>query len=290
MKSLSTYDSKTHLYGRIWMAAALIMMCFIPVVSGIIVGSGPDWGAFFKAFIALSVIYLPTAIGEVMIYTPIIGNDAAYLSFVTGNLSNLKIPCAVNALDVTQTEHGTEEASIISTISIAVSSIVTVLIIAIGVFFLSISGLTEFLESDKAAFLTPAFETVAFALFGALGGKYLIKYPKIALWPLAGITALCIVLNLIPAAASIATAGNMLFVGVIFCFLNARRLYYKKCKAEDDALNAESDTEETDNGDAAPDEPDADANESGQSKDESSAEERSSADHSDGEATPPEVL
>lgn len=44
---------------------------------------------------------------EYLIYVPMLGSGASYLSFITGNLSNLKIPCAVNARDLAHTKVGT---------------------------------------------------------------------------------------------------------------------------------------------------------------------------------------
>ncbi len=231
MNDKNTILEKDHLYGRIWTAAAIIMMALIPIGTGLIVGSGPDWGTFFKVFIPLAAIYLPTAIGEIFVFSPIIGANGSYLSFITGNLSNLKVPCAVNAIDKSGYKAGSEEAEVIGVISIAVSTIVTTLIIGIGVFILAISGLTDFLNSPDAAFLSDAFGVVAFALFGALGGQYLVKYPKMALLPLAGIVTICVVMILLGLGAN-ASTSIMLFVGIIFCYLNARRLYYKKCKEE----------------------------------------------------------
>lgn len=229
-KNMTILD-KDHQIGRIWTAAALIMMVMIPVFTGIIVGSAPDWKTFFKVFIPLAIIYLPTAIGEVVVFSPMIGANGCYLSFITGNLSNLKVPCAVNAVNRTGAKAGTEEAEVIGVIAIAVSTIVTTLIIGIGVFILAISGLTEFLRSPKAAFLSDAFGIVAFALFGALGGQYLVKYPKMAVLPLVGIVAICVAMIFLGLGNN-ASTSVMLFVGIIFCYLNARRLYYKKCKAE----------------------------------------------------------
>lgn len=247
---MDNYERNNYRLGNIWTAAALVLMALIPVVTSLVIGAKPDWPTFFKVWIGLSVIYLPTAIAEVCLYTPMIGTNAAYLSFITGNLSNLKIPCAVNSMDIVGAEKGSEAGDVVSTISIAVSTIVTLIIISVGVFFLGISGLSDYLASPKAAFLTPAFGTVAFALFGALGGKYLVKYPRVAMLPIVGIVLVCFILTWIK-QSSLATAGNMLFVGVIACYLNARRLYYKKCQEEEAAIKAAAEAAATDAPDLA---------------------------------------
>lgn len=226
-------NDKNHRIGKIWTFAAVIMMLSIPFFSAIIMKSSVDWKAFFSVsvFWTLLALYLPTGIGEIFLYSNMLGTDGMYIAFITGNLSNLKIPCVINAREIAGTEIGSEENEIASTISIAVSTIVTVIIIAIGAFLLSISGLSTYLESESAEYLKPAFGAVTYALFGALGGKYLVKYPKVAIIPFVCITAICSTLVLV-GKGKIVSTGNLLFVGVIACYLNARRLYYKKCKNE----------------------------------------------------------
>ena len=157
-----------HRQGQIWTAIALIVMCMVPVGMSIIYKTTLNWKLFFTC-VGLLIYYLPIGVGEVFTYSYMLGVNGTYLAFVTGNLSNLKIPCVVNAVNIVGTKVGTEEHEIACTISIAVSSIVTVVVIFIGVIALAFSGLGTLLSSPPAAFLTPAFGTVAFALFGALG-------------------------------------------------------------------------------------------------------------------------
>ena len=93
-----------------------------------------------------------------------LGAGGSYLSFVTGNISNLKLPVALNALEQTNANIRTEEGEIVSTVAIAVSSIVTMVIICLGV--LLITPLTPILD---APVLAPAFAQILPALFGGLG-------------------------------------------------------------------------------------------------------------------------
>ncbi|MEG1791892.1 MAG: hypothetical protein RR033_06505 [Clostridia bacterium] len=237
MDILKIANDKAHRIGRIWMGAALLMMISIPVVSGIILGTGINWKVLISpGIIGMFLLYIVTAIGEVGLYSSMLGTDGMYLAFVTGNLSNLKIPCVINARDIIGAEIGSEENDIASTISIAVSSMLTVIVIAIGVLLISVSGLKEFLASDKASFLSSSFGVVVFALFGALGGKYLVKYPRIAVGPFIGLTLVCVILVLVGAGGIVAT-GNMLFVGVIVCVATAYFKYFNKLKAEEASTN-----------------------------------------------------
>ena len=81
----------------------------------------------------MGIIYIPVAIVEFLVYTPMLGVGGSYLAFITGNVTNMKIPCAMNARDIAKTKVGTPENEIISTISVATSAIVTTLVIVAGV-------------------------------------------------------------------------------------------------------------------------------------------------------------
>ncbi|MEG1447261.1 MAG: hypothetical protein RSC58_08355, partial [Ruthenibacterium sp.] len=84
-------------------------------------------------FIQVAIIYWTSGVLEFLVYAPMLGSGASYLAFITGNLINLKIPCAVNARDICGTTVGTPENDIVSTLSVATSSLVNMLILAIGV-------------------------------------------------------------------------------------------------------------------------------------------------------------
>lgn len=232
-KASKDFNSKLHTTGQIWTAVALVFMAMIPISFGLILGTGPDWGLFFSCM-ALLIYYLPVGVAEVLTYTYMLGTNGTYLAFITGNLSNLKIPCVINAVNIVGTKVGTEEHEIACTISVAISALVTTLVIGIGVIFLAFSGLQQLLESPQTQFLQPAFGTVAFALFGALGGKYIVKNPKIALLPFIFMVALSVGLTL-SGLSSIVQPSYFIFVGVIFCLINAIILDKKKKKKAQEA-------------------------------------------------------
>jgi uncharacterized protein YsxB (DUF464 family) len=142
-----------------------------------VVGKGLASIAFFFA----------TGIIEVIAYSPMLGAAGTYLSFVTGNIMNLKMPCALNALENAKVKANTEEGEVITTIAICSSIIVTTIVIVIGVVLLA--PLQPVLQSET---LLPAFNNVVPALFGALGIKYFLKSPKIAVIPLLLMSLLCI--------------------------------------------------------------------------------------------------
>lgn len=189
------------------------MLVGVPFIVSSINGVNMDWKGFLSGFVKVGIIYIPVAIVEFLVYTPMLGVGGSYLSFITGNVTNMKIPCVMNSKDIAQTESGTPEHEIISTISVATSSIVTILVIVAGVILFV--PLQPILQTEE---LLPAFNNVVPALFGALGLKYFIKSPKIAVIPLLFMSLLCIFVPSMISQTSllmIPSGGLALLIGFI---------------------------------------------------------------------------
>ena len=207
------FNNSLHRLGRLLLITALILLLSVPFVIGAVNGVMPELGGFLSGIAKVGIIYIPVAIVEFLVYTPMLGVGGSYISFLTGNVTNMKIPCAMNARDMAGTTVGTPENEIVSTISTATSAIVTTLVIVVGV--LLITPLQPVLQSEA---LLPAFNNVVPALFGALGLKYFAKSPKIAVIPLGLMALLCI---FVPAAISqtsllmIPAGGLALLIGFV---------------------------------------------------------------------------
>ena len=216
-KQLSYMDS-VHRDGTIWNLAVMVILLLFPVAVGLVFGAMPDWQGLALGLVATAPMYWAVGVVEVITFIPMLGAGGSYLSFVTGNISNLKLPCAINALENAKADPKSEEGEIISTIAIAVSSIVTIIIIAIGV--LLIIPLQPILESPV---LKPAFDQMLPALFGALGVALISKNWKIAIAPIA----LMLVLFIFVPALDSGMVGIMVPVGVLFT-IGMSRILYKK--------------------------------------------------------------
>lgn len=216
MKKMSYIDS-VHRDGRIWNLSVAVILMLFPVAVCLIFGVGIDWHGFLFGMLATAPMYWAVGIIETFTYVPMLGAGGSYLAFVTGNITNLKAPAALNALDIVGADIKTEEGEIVSTIAIAVSSIITTLIIVLGV--LLITPLTPILNSPV---LAPAFDQILPALFGGLGVVYISKNWKIAIAPVVLMLVLFIA---IPALGSLVSV--MVPVGVLFT-LGVSRILYKK--------------------------------------------------------------
>jgi len=184
---LEQFNNGLHRLGRIMTISVILILVAVPFVMGAIFGVSPELGGFLKGLLRVGIVYYLMAIAEFLIYTPMLGTGGSYLAFITGNVTNMKIPCAMNARDIAGTEVGTAENEIVSTLSIATSAIVTMLVIVAGVILLV--PLQPVLQNEA---LLPAFNNVVPALFGALGYKYFSKSPQIAVVPVALMSILCI--------------------------------------------------------------------------------------------------
>ena len=220
MKTKLSYMDSVHRAGRIWNLSvmAMAMLFLFPIGVGLIYQAMPDWHGFLMGIIATAPMYWAVAVIETFTYVPMLGAGGSYLSFVTGNISNLKLPVALNALEQAEVNINSEEGEIVSTIAIAVSSIVTTLIIILGVIL--ITPLTPVLN---APVLAPAFAQILPALFGGLGVVFISKNWKIAVAPVL----LMLILFIFVPALNAGTVGIMVPVGVLFT-LGVSRILYKK--------------------------------------------------------------
>lgn len=215
------YNARTHTLGRLSSLITLVLLVGAPFLIGSYLGAMPDLGATAKAFLSVGLVWTVSSVAEFLIYTPMLGAGGGYLAFITGNLINMKVPCAVNARDIVGAKTGTPENEIISTLSIATSSLVTIVVLALGVALLV--PLQPVLQSPA---LQPAFDCVVPALFGAMAYKYFRGNLNIAAAPLLVMSVLFILVpSLIGSTSLMVLPSGALAIGVAFL------LYKKKAGA-----------------------------------------------------------
>ena len=214
---MSDYMKKTDLYGKIWIWTAAVVVLMVPVIICVAYDAWPSLTNVFTGLLGVAPIFWTVGVIEVITYTPMLGVGGTYLSFVTGNLTALKAPVALTAMENADVKASSEEGEVISTIAIATSSIVTTIILALGVFGLSL--ITPILNSET---LKPAFDNILPALFGGLGVVYISKNPKLSIAPL---TFMILLFLAVPSLAG--SVGVLVPVGVLIA-LGAGRLMYKK--------------------------------------------------------------
>lgn len=217
MKKRNYVDS-VHIYGRIWCVLALVVFFTVPVAISLKNG-WPEMNAVLKGLGSIALLFYPTAVIEVIAYSPLLGAGGTYLSFITGNIANLKLPCALNAMENANVKSNTEEGEVITTIAIATSAIVTTIIIAVCVVAFAFNPAFENLMNSEA--MQPAFKQVSLTVFGALAASYFVKYWKISIFPIAAV-------SLILVFAGSIDIGILIFVGAFLSILGAHIMYKLK--------------------------------------------------------------
>jgi len=213
----SKFMRETDRLGKIWIWTAAVIIMMVPIAICVRYNAWPELSGVLKGLLGVAPIYWTVGAIEVITYTPMLGVGGTYLAFVTGNLTSLKAPSALTAMENAGVKPGTEEGEVISTIAIAVCSIVTTLVLVIGVCVLTM--IAPILNSPV---LAPAFDNILPALFGGLAVVYVSKNWKIAMAPLIFMVVLFLA---VPSLAS--SVGVLVPVGVLIA-LGAARLMYKK--------------------------------------------------------------
>ena len=214
---MKTYMDKIHTYGRISCVASLIFFLCVPLAISLHFNVWPELSVVGKGLSAL-IIFFVTGIVEVVAYSPMLGAGGTYLSFVSGNIMNLKMPCAINAMENAKVKANTEEGEVITTIAIAASTITTTIIIAVFVLIFALNPkFSEIMSSDTFA---PAFQQVTYTIFGSLAATYFVKHWKISIFPIAAVTALLFVVD--------PGIGVLIPIGVVLSMLGAHVMFKLK--------------------------------------------------------------
>jgi len=212
-----SYDDGTHFWGRIWMWGMGIVLLMFPTAICLYFNAWPEASGFLKGLLAIAPMFWAVGTIEVLTYVPMLGAGGSYLGFITGNLTNLKVPCTITALNKVGAKPGTPEGEVVGTIAVAVSSIVTTTIIFIGV--LLIVPLTPILDSPA---LKPAFDQILPALFGGLGVALIGQNLKVSIAPILSMVILFV------CVPSLAPSGAIFVPVAAVIAIAAARLMYKK--------------------------------------------------------------
>lgn len=224
--ALDPYVAWAHRFGRITLSIFLCYMLLVPVITCLVYDCFPSISTMIPGLMTILIIMVPTGIAEVGGYTPILGSSS-YLTFATGNLMNLKMPCVLNAQKIAKVDQGTTEGDAIALIATAVSSIVTIIIMAIGL--LLVVPLQPFMSNENVAtaanYIMPAlFGCMALSLFGKGSGKTYVKNRLLSV----ALPALLVSLLTIFGIANAGMASWLMLIMIPLSILCARILWKKK--------------------------------------------------------------
>ncbi len=169
----STYIPSIIRFGRITNLLGVLFAFFPGLVLLFVFKLVPPASAVLAGFIMQASVSGVFWFVEPISYFPVLGIAGTYMSFLSGNIGNLRLPASVAAQQAANVEPGTEKGSVISTIGVAVSIIVNVLMLTVGV----ILG-AQILGSIPPV-VKNALNNILPALFGAMLAQQFIPNPKI---------------------------------------------------------------------------------------------------------------
>ena len=174
-----SYLNSTHRLGRVSGIIAVLLILMVPAVITFVYRNQItlDMPKTMSAIITLTAIYGVVSVVEVVSFCPFLGTGGTYLSFITGNIMNMKLPVAMNSLRVNKLDRDSEEAEVVTTLAIGASSLVTTFILFLGMLFLG-NLLVPIITGPE---LAPAFNNVTPALTGALAAPYFVKNKKLSI-------------------------------------------------------------------------------------------------------------
>lgn len=182
-------------------------------------GCWPKLETVLAAWALTALFFGAFYIVEPISYYAALGMSGTYLGFLSGNIGNMRVPCAALALDVTDSKSGTIQAEVVSTMAIC-GSIITNLIATTGAVLVG-SAVVAVLP----AFLNSALKNyAAAAIFGGTFGNFAVKYPKVAVFGLLIPTVLKL---FVPVPAW------LVIVCAVFGTLGMARLFYVSDKKKD---------------------------------------------------------
>lgn len=219
------YFKKTDVLGRIFVYCGFLLLLCVPVAISIYFNAWPKFTNVMLALLPTLAIYVPVQFIEMFTYIPILGKGGSYMAFVTGNLSNLKAPAVKTALENFEVEQGSEESEIVSVLVIGISSLVTVLILAIGVVLFLVTGLREALQSPV---LAPAFDNLLAALFGCMGFVFIGKNWKIAVAPVVLMLIVFALVSIIAGAETYMKIASICVPVASLVAIGVARIMYNK--------------------------------------------------------------
>ena len=174
-----SYLNSTHRLGRVSGIIAVLLILMVPAVITFVYRNQItlDMPKTMSAIITLTAIYGVVSVVEVVSFCPFLGTGGTYLSFISGNIMNMKLPVAMNSLRVNKLDRDSEEAEVVTTLAIGASSLVTTFILFLGMLFLG-NLLVPIITGPE---LAPAFNNVTPALTGALAAPYFVKNKKLSI-------------------------------------------------------------------------------------------------------------
>lgn len=194
-------------YGRITNLLAFFL-CFLPALTvWFVYGVFPGIENIFSGWVLIASIFLVYAVVEPISYYPILGLPGTYMSFLSGNIGNMRVPCSAIAQEAIGTTPGSKKAELVSTLAIAGSIITNLVVVTVA----ALGGAA--LMSIFPPVVVEAFKYASPAIFGAMFSMYASKNLKYGSFAFVLVMIMLLVIKVLPPflMIPIAVFGTVMF-------------------------------------------------------------------------------
>ena len=222
------FEKWVHKFGISSSAILLILMLAFPVTISAVYGVWPNFAQIWPAILSVILFLAPWWPGETIGYMTTMGPGALYMSYITGNVTNLRMPATVGTINALEVEPNTDDCHTLAIVACGASNFTTIIILILGV-LLSIP-LQPVLTAPA---LQPAFNYAIPALFGGLTAQGIFKNKKSMIYAIP-----CMLVSLFFCYCTKVSAAYYLLIAIavgVVCYL----IDYKQGK------KAEAKAEET---------------------------------------------
>ncbi|MDB0580804.1 hypothetical protein [Salinicoccus roseus] len=214
--SMDMFHEKSHFWGRLTIWSVIILSIFLPIYLSFGLGYHPGWQIILAGLAAYASVIAVVWVLEPIMYFPMLGVSGTYMSFLTGNISNMCLPSAAAAQSAVGAEPGTPKGEITATLSIGAASLVNKLLLIPII----IGG--AIIVANMPPQLEAVFPLVLPAIFGAVFAQFAMKKP------VYGVIALIIGIGVNLTALPIYMKSLVCIVLTVFICIQLEKMKEKK--------------------------------------------------------------
>ena len=151
-----------HRIGRFTMIVAFIL-AFLPVLYYVFIkGYTLPLSAYINTMVVISSISIGSWLTEPLTYWPVLGSAGTYIAYLSGNVTGMRFPVAMNVQSAMKADINTPKGQVITIVGI-VGSVITNLVILLGIVLFG-----NWLIGILPDVVVKAFSYVTMGMFGSL--------------------------------------------------------------------------------------------------------------------------
>lgn len=180
---IQQFHKSVHLWGRITIGIALLLTLTIPLYLTFILGHHPDAADIISGLISIAGFVGVIWVVEPISYFPTLGPAGTYMSFLSGNIGNMRLPVIAATQDALELTPGSDESEVAGIFAIISSTFTNLAILAV----VMVAGQT--IVNILPTQLLGAFN---FALPGILGAMMIMMGSKIKISNLIALVGIAV--------------------------------------------------------------------------------------------------